>query len=90
MVSVAPSRVTMGLMKSVPKRVTVSATPQKMRKVLATAREAFSALFSPSARDTTEAPPTPTMLATPPSAMSTGEIIEAPAAASELMPTERK
>ena len=77
-------------MKSTPATVIDSATAQKMRCVLATVRDARSTFSAPSARETIDAPPTPTMVATPPSAISTGEMIDAPAAASELTPTERK
>ena len=68
----------------------VIAAVQKIRKVLATVREAFSTSCSPSALETTEAPPAPTVVATAPRAIRTGEMIEAAAAASELTPTERK
>ena len=80
----------MGWINSAPPTVIASATTQKIRKVLATVRDAFCGFASPSARDTTEAPPAPTVVATPPRAVNTGAMIEAPAAASELMPTDRK
>ena len=77
-------------MKSAPNTVSAIATVQKIRKVLATILEAFSVFASPSALETADAPPAPTVVATPPRAINTGEMIDAPAAASELMPTERK
>ncbi|MEZ4592862.1 MAG: hypothetical protein R3D55_17215 [Chloroflexota bacterium] len=43
----------------------------------------------PSARDTTDAPPAPTVVDTPPRAITSTEIIDVPAAASALMPTDK-
>jgi hypothetical protein len=80
----------MGRMNSAPNTVITSATAQKIRKVLAIVRAAFSGFASPSARETTDAPPAPTVVATPPRAVNTGAMIDAPAAASELKPTYRK
>ena len=67
----------MGWMKIVPKTVIKMAAAPKIRNVLAIVLEAFAALFSPSALETTDAPPTPTIVATAPSPIMTGEMIDA-------------
>jgi hypothetical protein len=67
-------------------KVTTLATAQKIRNVLATVRDARSMSPAPSEREFTEAPPAPAVVATAPSAISTGAMIDAPAAASAPTP----
>lgn len=59
-------------MKISPHTVIASATAQKSMKALAVARAAASGFCAPKARDTRDAPPTPTVVETAPSASRTG------------------